>query len=227
MNNLTTKILKLSSVLYFFIIISCAQNPNPVSSSSYLTIFSLVSDSLLKEKNGIDPEIIKNIPYASSLINFKRSPKSLLILQSKQEGIYKWISSDRTAFLTKGGRVVGTRGLPNDLFKITRPNIGFDEILNNTKSMNYIAYYSFKKPSLNNLRVEISVEVLGLKKVKIFQEDKDLILVEEKLFSEKINWKRTNRFWIDPNNFYVWKSEQYISPKLPMLTLETTKKPAI
>ena len=226
MNSLTIKTSKFCTVLYCFFIISCAQNPNLVS-SSYLTIFSLVGDSLFEKENGISPEVIESIPYASSLINFKKSPKSLIILQSKQKDTYTWVSSDNRHFLTKDGRVVGTMGLPNDLYKINRPNISFKEMLNKVGLMNYVAYYSFKKPSLNNLRVEITVKVIGNKKINIFREEKDLILVEERLFSKKINWKRTNRFWIDPKTYFVWKSEQNISPKLPMLTVEITKKPAL
>jgi len=226
MNSQNIKILKFCTVLYCFFIISCAQNPNLVS-SSYLTIFSLVGDSLFEKENGISPEVIESIPYASSLINFKKSPKSLIILQSKQKDTYTWVSSDNRHFLTKDGRVVGTMGLPNDLYKINRPNISFKEMLNKVGLMNYVAYYSFKKPSLNNLRVEISVKVIGNEKINIFREEKDLILVEERLFSKKINWKRTNRFWIDPKTYFVWKSEQNISPKLPMLTVEITKKPAL
>ena len=226
MNSPNIKILKFCTVLYCFFIISCAQNPNLVS-SSYLTIFSLVSDSLFEKENAISPEVIESIPYASSLINFKKSPKSLIILQSKQKDTYTWVSSDNRVFLTNDGRVVGTMGLPNDLNKINRPNISFKEILNKVGLMNYVAYYSFKKPSLNNLRVEITVKVIGNEKINIFREEKDLILVEERLFSKKINWKRTNRFWIDPKTYFVWKSEQNISPKLPMLTFEITKKPAL
>ena len=222
---MTSIISKFFSISCCLIIISCAQNPN-VASSSYLTIFSLLSDSLFKEDSNISPEVINSIPYASSLINFKKSPKSLIILQSKQKDTYTWVSSDSRVFRTKNGRVVETSGLPNDLYNIKRPNISFKEILNEASSANYIAYYSFKKPSLNNLRVEISTKVLGNKKINILQEERNLILVEERLVSKQVNWKRTNKFWVDPETYFVWKSEQNISPKLPMLSLEVTKKPA-
>jgi hypothetical protein len=186
----------------------------------------LVSDSIFKGEDEISPDIIEKIPYASSLINFKKGSKSLIILESKQKNIYRWVSADSKVFLTNNGRVVGTIGLDNDLYKINRPNIKFEEILKKGSARNYVAYYSFKKPSLNNLRVEISTEVIGIQRINIFQDFKDLILVEERLVSKKINWKKTNKYWVDPDNYYVWKSEQNISPKLPMLSLEVTKKPA-
>ena len=226
MNSRTIKISKFFILSCCFFIISCAQNPN-IAPSSYSTIVTLISDNLFKKENGISPEIIESIPYASSLINFEKSPKSLIILQSKQRDTYTWVSSDSRVFLINKGRVIGTMGLPNDLYKINRPDITFKEILNAAGLINYVAYYSFKKPSLNNLKVEVTVKVVGSKKINIFREEKDLILVEERLVSKKINWKRTNRFWVDPKTYFVWKSEQNISPKLPELTLEITKKPTI
>jgi hypothetical protein len=226
MSNLNMKNSKFLIIFFCFFNISCAQNPN-LASSSYSAIYSLVSDSLFKKENGISPEVIESIPYASSFINFEKSPKSLIILQSKQQDIYTWVSADSRVFLTENGRVVGTMGLPNDLYKVDRPNISFKEILSKDGLKNYVAYYSFKKPSLNNLKVEISVKVIGRKKINIFQQERELILVEERAFSKKINWKRTNRFWVDPETYFVWKSEQHISPKLPMLTFEITKKPAL
>ena len=226
MNSLTTKIIKLPIVICYFFIISCAQNPNLVP-SSYTTILNLIGESIFTKESGINPDIINSIPYASSLINFKKSPKSLIILQSKKEDTYTWVSADRRVFLTKKGRVIGTIGLPNDLYKINRPSISFKEILDKENLTNYIAYYSFKKPNLNNLKVEISIDVIGSRKIKTFQGLKDLILVEERLVSKKINWKTTNKYWVDPETYFVWKSEQNISPKLPVLTFEVTKKPAI
>ena len=226
MINFSKKITKVFFVFYCFLFISCAQNPNLVS-SSYLTIFNLVSDSFFKKGDMISPDTIESIPYASSLISFKKhGSKSLIILESKQNDTYRWVSSDRKIFLTNNGRVTGTVGLVNDLYEINRPNIKFEEILKEDSIRNYVAYYSFKKPSLNNLRVEISLKLIGRQRTSIHQDYKDLILVEEKLVSKKINWKKTNRFWVDPETFFVWKSEQHISPKLPMLTFEVTKKPA-
>ena len=226
MISFSEKITKVFIVFYCFLFISCAQNPNLVS-SSYLTIFSLVSDSFFKKEDIISPDTIESIPFASSLISFKEhGSKSLIILESKQNDTYRWVSSDRKIFLINNGRVTGTVGLVNDLYEINRPSIKFEEILKKGSIRNYVAYYSFKKPSLNNLRVEISVKVIGKQRTSIHQGYKDLILVEERLVSKKINWKKTNRYWVDPENFFVWKSEQSISPKLPMLFIEVTKKPA-
>ena len=51
-----------------------------------------------------------------------------------------------------------------------------------------------------------------------------LRLVEEVITSDEIAWKEKNSYWLDENN-YAWKSTQYISPKLPPISYEVTKKP--
>ena len=226
MINLSYIKFRLSALLLCALLTACAQNLTSVS-STYSTVFNLLTESIFKDEDGISAEVIKNIPYASSLINFKKSPQSLIILESKQRDTYTWVSSDNKVFLTKGGRIVGTIGLTNDLFKITRPDISFQQILNNQNQEPYFAYYSFKKPNFNNLKVKITHEVIGRKKIMILEKEKDVILIEERLESKKIYWKGTNRFWIDPQSFFVWKSQQNISPKLPLLNFEVQKKPAL
>ena len=54
--------------------------------------------------------------------------------------------------------------------------------------------------------------------------DKNLQLIEERIYASDIAWKEINKYWLDDENF-VWKSIQHISPKLPPIRLEITKKP--
>ena len=223
MNNLIIK-QNLIVILLTFFLTSCS-GKNFIS-SSYSTAFEVVTNKFLKEESVIDAEVIKNIPYASSLIGFKGSPRALVILESKKRDVYTWVSSDKKIFMLKEGRLVSTIGLPNNLYRITRPNIDFGEIVNENE-IEYFSYYSFKNPDLNNLRVKIRAKVIGEERIRILNEFKTLLLIEEKLYAQDINWKGVNRFWIDPVSLYVWKSEQHLSPRLPLLYIETTKKPGI
>ena len=53
---------------------------------------------------------------------------------------------------------------------------------------------------------------------------KSLKLIEEHIESDTIAWNASNNYWLDVNNF-IWKSTQYISPKLPPIHYEVTKRP--
>ena len=150
--------------------------------------------------------------------------KSLIILESQTAGFNTWISKDKIRFKEDNGRIIQTIGLPNDLFLLNRPKINFEELL--AQKLSYISYYSFRKPTLHNLKVQIKAEVLGLEKISILGREQSVILIKEHLFSESINWKATNRYWVDPETKFIWKSVQSISPKLPPLEIMITKKPA-
>ena len=64
---------------------------------------------------------------------------------------------------------------------------------------------------------------MGLHLVNILGDEKELILVKEKISNDYIGWQAENKYWIDDTG-YVWKSQQYISPKLPIINYEITKK---
>ena len=115
-------------------------------------------------------------------------------------------------FKEDNGRIIQTIGLANDIFLLNRPKINFEELLAQ-KELSYISYYSFRKPTLHNLKVQIKAEVLGLEKISILGREQSVILIKEHLFSEIINWKATNRYWVDPETkFILWKSHsEYFS----------------
>ena len=48
--------------------------------------------------------------------------------------------------------------------------------------------------------------------------------IEERLYSKEVNWTELNEYWTDEKG-YVWVSRQSISPKLPPIYYEVTKKP--
>ena len=76
-----------------------------------------------------------------------------------------------------------------------------------------------------NLDIEVNITVKGSEKVQLFNREAELLLIEEEMVNKKIGWKRVNKYWVD-EEYFVWKSEQYISPKLPKFYLEVTKKPS-
>jgi hypothetical protein len=195
-------------------------------SSSYSSTYDLLVNRFTDQESIINKSMIDSIPYASSLISFGNNNKSLIILESAKENKNTWISSDKIKIIESNGRVLRTVGLPNDLYSIQRPELNFNMIIEEGK-FSYVAYYSFRNPLLNNLKVEVQSTIVGKEIVEILGLKKELILIEENLYSPVINWSAKNKFWYDPATDFVWKSRQYISPKLPFIDIEITKKPSI
>ena len=204
-------------IIAFIALSSCSRDI--FLSSTYSSAISSLVNYYRENPNLFDRNSIDRIPYASSLISFKEFEKSLIILQTIQGETNYWISADKIIFKEKEGRIIGTMGLPNDIYLINRPNINFEEIVG-TKAIDYVSYYSFKNPELNNLKVSSSIRVIGLEKITILNREYNTILVEESIYSEAINWSATNKFWVEPEDFFVRKSIQFLSPDFLELLLK-------
>ena len=174
----------------------------------------------------ITREIVENIPYASALLKIGKGTQGLVILERVENNNYLWVSKDRVYIVTKDGRIERSLGLSNNLTKITSIDQSFKDLLTELNPVTeYYSYYSFQDPLLSDLKVSISIANKGIQEVEILEEKKKLILIEEIISSELIGWKEKNQFWVDPNDYFVWKSSQNISPKLPTFILQVTKRP--
>ena len=132
------------------------------------------------------------------------------------------------AFMWSQGmvKVIRTKGLVNDLTKIE-----FDNANTITKAQTVAQdkiskmYYSFDKPLLSNLEVEVSYQFKSEEEVLILDRKMNLRRIEEIIVNEYLGWKAINIYWVDKNNT-IWQSEQTISPKLPRIFIQLTKKPS-
>ena len=136
---------------------ACSSNKLP---SSLSDIYNLSIFNFIEDESIFDAQTIEAIPYASAIISFGKNSESLIILESILGQENRWISSDRIRFIEKNGRIIRSLGMPNDLYSIERPNLEFDFLIQK-EIFEYVAYYSFREPDLNNLKVEISSRVVG------------------------------------------------------------------
>ena len=103
--------------------------------------------------------------------------------------------------------------------------VDFENLLEVDTDKTYIYYQSFSNPELFNLKLKANFKIRERQLTKLLNREIFLTLIEEEIFSEEIGWKVTNLYWIDDNSF-VWKSIQTISPKIPEINMEVTKKPS-
>ena len=74
------------------------------------------------------------------------------------------------------------------------------------------------------MQIASSFSLKGKRDIQLTFDRKELFYVSEKISSEEISWYEENSYWIDSKDF-VWKSIQHISPRLPPIYIEVTKKP--
>jgi len=170
----------------------------------------------------ITDDLIKNIPYASSILQIGTGAPGLIILESKKNSSETWVSSDGVFLVIKKGKIIKTQGLNNNLVDSLIPKQYFKDSLGDVK---FNFYLSYDEPKLDNLKVEATNRVLNKELVAVGSQEMLLTLVEETLSNSYLGWKVTNKYWKDENGF-TWRSEQYISPRLPPFIIQVTKKPA-
>lgn len=207
---------------------SCASLDTNKIATSYISAYSSIKGAIFGyEDANITRDLVKKIPYASAKLKIGRGSSGLLILESIKGNQTTWVSADNVLLLVRDGRIIRTLGLINNLTSYRSVDQSFKDLLSNSDSLlNYYSYYSYDEPLLHNLRVEVSLSIKGTQDVELLGKVRSLVLVEELVTSKEINWTKKNKYWIDPDTFFVWKSIQYISPKLPKFIFEVTKKPA-
>ena len=213
---------KIISSFSIVFLVSCSSLNNGNIAPGYFQAFESISNFIFGYENQIDPQIIENIPFASIKVRIGNGPEALMILQSVNGDEYTWVSADEVYLIIKNGKIIKTSGLPNNLFENLTSFRGWEDILD--KDEEFISYFSFRNPELNNLEVSSKYSYEGKTELQLTFDNKELLLINEKILANSIAWKKTNSYWLDENNF-TWKSIQHISPKLPPIYYEVTKKP--
>ena len=188
----------------------------------YVEAFNSLKLLVYGDDSSIAPEVIKEIPYASMLVKIGNGPKALMILEKISDDEYTWVSADEIYLVTRNGRIIKTAGLPNNLKEIISPFNGWNSEL--FKINDFVSYKTFTDPPLNNLEVVSNYFLNNPAEEDLLFGSKTLKLIEEEIYSGEVGWSETNKYWLDNDNF-VWKSVQHISPRLPEIYIEITKKP--
>ena len=224
----TTYFLSFFYLSLLLLLPSCVSITGEKLAPSYTYAYKVIKNALIGYPDlNITREIVENIPYASGLLKIGKGTQGLVILESIEHNNYLWVSKDKVYIVTKDGRIERSLGLLNNLTKISSIDQSFKDVLTKPNPVTeYYSYYSFEEPLLFDLKVTISIKNKGIQEIEILGEKKKLVLIEESISSELIGWKENNKFWVDPNDYFVWKSEQNISPKLPKFIFQVTKKPA-
>ena len=217
--------IKNTYVLIFSLFVASCASIGSVA-PGYVEAFKTIKGVIVGYENElITPDLIKNIPYASSILKIGKGAPALIILESKEEEQETWVSSDGIYLVFKEGRIVKTSGFFNNLINFKSVETNFASLMDTNESESLIYYYSYDDPELIDMRVQASRRFVAKEKVQLIDREEELNLIEEQIVNHYIGWEVTNKFWID-DDMFVWKSEQYISPKLPKFYTEVTKKPA-
>jgi len=186
----------------------------------YSDAFKLVKNYFYGEENNfLNRQLINDIPYASMKLKIGKGSTGLVILEEKIQNKEYWVSADSVFIVINNGRIIQTSGLENNLTDSTSSEIP----LNVENSYSYLNNYD--KPRLDSFKLDATLTKKQTQSVELINGKKDLTLFVEVVKNDFVGWQVTNKYWLDQDGF-VWKSVQYISPKLPPIYIEVTKKPS-
>jgi hypothetical protein len=67
--------------------------------------------------------------------------------------------------------------------------------------------------------------VVGPETITIMDRLHRVIRVDETVAVDAWEWQTVNRYWLDADTGFVWRSEQRFCKQIPMITLEVLKAP--
>ena len=224
MKLILTALILFSSLLFK----GCSILPDNVAGNFKVAINAFNALVFGYEDFPISRELVEQIPYASMKMKIGKGPGGLLILESvNNENEYTWTSADGIFITTKGGRIISSQGLPNNLTYFDSSEPTFLEVIRQQKTEKYYRYITLDNPSVFDMRIEVNHKVLGITKINILGQEIEVTEVLEEIENSYIRWKYTNRYWVDPKTGFVWESDQMIAPNIPNISIQVTKKPSV
>lgn len=160
------------------------------------------------------------MPYASAMARLGRGRPAFLVLHSAQNDRLIWLSADRVAVVTEGGRVVGTAGL-GDALADTRFRDGAPpKPLGLGQHLRLVDV----APNVWGLPVSCNGRALGAETITVLEAAHDTERVAESC-SGRDGTRFTDRFWVGVEDGQIWRAEQWIGDDRPRLTFELVRPP--
>ena len=211
-------------ILTLFLLGSCSTIP--MNTETYRLVYAGIFGY---DDINLDPKYIDNLPYSSMKVKIGKGPGGLAILESLDGTKETWVTSDEIYLQIKGGRIVGSYGLvETNLVDYRSKDVDFREFIDSDEvELVSYRYLSYSMPEALDIRFKVITSRKGIEKIKILGYERELILIEETIENDYLNWETTNKFWVDRDSGFVWKSIQTYAPNLPDFKIEVTKKPPL
>jgi len=214
---------------FILFLTTCSSLPNNVASNFTVAFNSIQAAIFGFEDYPISRDLVSNIPYASLILKIGKGPAGLLILESKKDGLNTWVSADDVSIIEKGGKIVRTIGLTNNVVGLrSLQEKTFMDLITLTPSNKIINtdYLSLDNPEVFEMELDCYVLIEGKEVIEILDKKFSLIHISRVKENKFLRWKVKDHFWVDPIDGFVWKSIQNLAPNLPPVLIEVTKRPA-
>lgn len=166
------------------------------------------------------------ISYATLGIRVGGGPEQIVVLAGNEQSTLLWTSAARIALETWNGRIVRSSGFAFNLSgTMFRGNDPLATIGSSGGSANSSRYVDLPELNVYSVALDCEMTAAGAESTTILGQSIPTIRVNEHCHSAKLDWDFDNVFWVGQSSGFVWKSRQFISPKLPPLDIEVLRPP--
>lgn len=148
---------------------------------------------------------------------------AMLVSQGQSTGLVEWYGITEM-FLTHGGRIVQTAGLPVDPIA---PLVADDPFLLGlhtiTDGMEVERLVDYPALYQTGLRQQARYRIGKIESITFMGSSHQLLRIDEHIRMPELNYRATNHYWIEPHSGLVRHSLQHIAPDLPPLRLTLAK----
>lgn len=165
---------------------------------------------------------LDEIPFATIALRSGDAPRAFIVPVADNGGYLNYQDVARRGIVMLGGLVTGTHGFGYDLDSV-RHAVN-DPIVVPTPLAQWpvelARNYSFTlRGQLDyEIAVQCSVERGAREIVEIVERAFEVVRVVETCVNPQRRF--VNTYWVDPGSGFIWKSEQWVGPRIPPMTVE-------
>ena len=196
---------------------------------TYRPFFALISESVKSSfsRTMVTRNQAAAVPYASMGWSIGHNPERMIILATDNNGEQIWTSGDHVVLTLRDGRIVRTVGLPDNL-AANAPHGGGDDLgpaaaVEGPFSSLRTADYTQSK--LFSVALSCRTATRGRETIVILGAKISTVRVSERCSSAQLAWSFENTYWVSSNSKLVWRSIQYISPKMDPIETRMLRPP--
>ena len=191
-----------------------ACTPTPLMRSSLDTLEAAFTGPPTLEQSRADVEANPNYqlkigtPYG----------EASMVLGRLSDGQEYWATSTRQVLVIQHGLVRRSVGFPEDLegSRFIGPDPFAEGLHHLADGAESVRELDWKKDYRFGVRVHSRFTRHGLERVEILGDTHELLRIDETLRTEDATFKATNHYWVDPEDGFIFVSQQNLSPELPV-----------
>ncbi|MGY2288723.1 YjbF family lipoprotein [Pseudomonas sp. SDO528_S397] len=157
------------------------------------------------------------VPYPQILVT-TASSEGVMALARREGHLQFWVASGKQVVMMRDGLVVRTVGLGVALdgtrFDAQLPfKRGLHQVPDGYTSTRWIDLYDGNRIGL---AVNSRFRPRGIENVRILDKDYALLRIDEQVEVPALSFRATNRYWVDPQDGFILRSEQHLTPQLSL-----------